>query len=233
MSSFKDVRAIGKCLDFVEESGLLAEPNEWVNLPSNYVPMSRGLPYREYWELHKKNFWFHIKLIDESIFLFEENSFRFIMSPVTIPSMDEYFLHEFGDEWNNLDEEERAKYVESSCFSEEYQNFVVSVSDYKSFTPIRLDQHISQYKPINHPAHHLHIGYENDSRIPVKKILTPLSFTAFIIATFYPKQWKEMHDSGYINKESIEELKNKLDFIPHIHPEYWDNDWEESRFYIC
>ncbi|EPV5018920.1 DUF2290 domain-containing protein [Citrobacter freundii] len=232
MSSFQDIRAIRKCIDFVEASGLLAEPNERVNLPSNYAPLCRSLAYREYWELHKSNFWFQIKLLDESIFLFEENSFRFIMSPVTVPSMDEYFLSEFGEEWENLSNEEKSNYIDSSSFSESYQNFVVSVSDHKSFTPIRLDQHLSQYNPINHPAHHLHIGYENESRIPVKRILNPLSFTVFIISTFYPSVWREMHDSGYINRESIGEYKNNLQIIHHVHPQYWNDEWEESRFYI-
>lgn len=233
MISFQDVRALRKCTDFVETSGLLAESNERVNLPSNYAPLCRKLAYREYWELHKSNFWFHIKLTDESVFLFEENSFRFIMSPITVPSMDDYFLSEFGEEWDNLDIETKSSYIDSGAFSEGYQNFVVSVSDHKSFTPVRLDQHPLQYDPINHPAHHLHIGYENDSRIPVKRILTPLAFTAFIISTFYPKTWKEMHESGYINRETVGVYKNNLDVLPHISPEQWDGELEESRFYIC
>ncbi|STI19571.1 Uncharacterised protein [Escherichia coli] len=74
MISFQDVRAIRKCTDFVETSGLLAESNERVNLPSNYAPLCRNLAYREYWELHKSKFWFHIKLTDESVFYLKKTA---------------------------------------------------------------------------------------------------------------------------------------------------------------
>lgn len=232
MSIYKDRVAIQRCLDFVETAELLSEPNEWVNLPTNYAVLSRGLPYREYWELHKRNFWFHIKLIDESIILFEDDSFRFIMSPISTPTLDEYFEIEFGDEWSDLDEGEKEKYIISGCFNDSYNSYVESVSDYKSFTPVRLDQHPNQYKPTHHPVHHLHIGYENESRIPVKRVLNPLAFTAFIISTFYPNKWERLHDIGYINEETITSYKEKLGMVGHINQGHWHSDWEEKRLYL-
>jgi len=232
MTASKNIKSIRDSLDILEAASLLSEPNEWVNIPMNYASQSRGLPYKEYWELHKKNFWFHARLNDDSLLLFEEDSFRFVMSPISIPSQEDYFLSELGDDWANLDDESKEDFLASGSFQNEYNLFVESVSDFKSFTPIRLDQHPEQYKSISHPAHHLHIGYENESRIPVKRVLTPLSFTAFIISTFYPKAWEILYSNEYMNEETINNLKARLGLITHIDNKYWNEEHEEKRLYL-
>ncbi|EKN6162828.1 DUF2290 domain-containing protein [Yersinia enterocolitica] len=232
MNVFREIRAIRACVSLVENAGLLSDLNESVNLPYNYVAQARGLPYLEYWNLYKRNFWFHIKLSDDGLILFEETTFRYIMSPISIPTIGDFINYELGSDWDSFTEEEQNSYIQSQNFKNSYESFIETTSDYKSFTPIRLDQHPHQRKAITHPAHHLHIGYENESRIPVKRVLTPLAFTAFILSTFYPDGWEKLHNDGHINEESICELKSKLSMIGHIDQCYWDTTWEENRLYL-
>ncbi len=232
MSVYREIGAIRACVSLVENAGLLSDLNENVNLPYNYVGQVRGLQYLEYWNLHKKNFWFHIKFNDDGLILFEEASFRYIMSPISLPTTEDFINHDIGNDWELFTEEEKRNYVLSDYFKNSYESFIETTSDYKSFTPIRLDQHPEQHKPITHPAHHLHIGYENESRIPVKRVLTPLAFTAFILSTFYPNGWEKLHKDAHINEESICDLKSKLAMVAHLDQRLWDTAWEENRLYL-
>lgn len=227
-----DLFSIRESLDILEAAEILSEPNERVYIPINYASQSRELPYLDYWELHKRNFWYHARLSDDSLLLFESDSFRFIMSPISIPSQEEYFLSELGDDWTHLDEETKHAFLASGDFKSEYNLFLESVSDFKSFTPVRLDQHPKQYKALSHPAHHLHIGYENESRIPVKRVLTPLAFTAFIISTFYPKGWEKLYSNEYFADEKIDSLKVRLDLVAHINQDFWSDEHDEKRLYL-
>lgn len=232
MSVYRGIAAIRDCVNMVENAGLLSDLNESVNLPINYASQSRGLPYLKYWELYKRNFWFHIKLNDEGLILFEDTSFRYIMSPISIPTIDEFATSELGDDWDIFSAEDKSDYIQSGFCKNAYENYIETVSDYKSVTPIRLDQHPAQYKAISHPAHHLHIGYENDSRIPVKRALTPLAFTSFVISTFYPKHWEKLHLDGHIDADSICNLKTNLPMVGHLFQDKWHSDWEEKRLYL-
>lgn len=232
MSVYREIGAIRACVSLVENAGLLSDLNENVNLPYNYVGQARGLQYLDYWNLHKKNFWFHIKFNDDGLILFEDTSFRYIMSPISLPTMEDFINHDIGSEWELFTEEDKSNYILSDYFRNSYESFIETTSDYKSFTPIRLDQHPDQHKVITHPAHHLHIGYENESRIPVKRVLTPLAFTAFILSTFYPDGWEKLHTVGHINEESIFDLKSKLAMVAHLDQRLWDPTWEENRLYL-
>jgi len=232
MSIYRSPLEIRACIDLVDNADLLGALNENVSLPLNYVAQSRGLPYSSYWELYKTNFWFHIKLKDESLILFEEDSFRFIMSPISIPTHEDFIAYDLGDDWDHFNAEEKENYLTSEYFKHSYHSYIETTSDFKSHTPVRLDQHPNQYKPLSHPAHHLHIGYENESRIPVKRVLTPQAFTAFIISTFYPKNWEKLHTLGFINLENICRYKSSLSTISHINQGLWDIDWEENRLYL-
>lgn len=232
MSVYREPLEIRACIDLVDNADLLGTLNESVNLPLNYVAQSRGLTYSSYWELYKKNFWYHIKLKDESLIFFEKDSFRFIMSPISTPTHEDFIAYDLGDEWEEFDDEEKDAYLTSEYFKNSYNSYIETTADFRSHTPVRLDQHPSQYKALSHPAHHLHIGYENQSRIPVKRVLTPQAFTAFIISTFYPKNWERLHELNIVNTDNIKKYKSNLSMIGHLDQDLWDIDWEENRLYL-
>lgn len=232
MSVYREIMEIRECVELFDRADILSSSNEYVNLPLNYASQTRGLLYKDYWDIYNRNFWYHIKTKDESLILFEEDSFRFIMSPVSIPSHNDFIAYDLGADWNEFNDDEKKTYLTSDHFKEAYEKYVETTSDFQSHTPIRLDQHPDQYKAITHPAHHLHIGYENESRIPVKRVLTPQAFSAFILSTFYPAAWELLHNDGFINIENIRRFKTSLNMIGHLDQNLWDSIWEENRLYL-
>jgi hypothetical protein len=232
MTNFRSLIEIRECVDLFDKADLLSSSNEFVNLPLNYVSQTRGLFYNDYWDIYNRNFWYHIKIKDESLILFEEDSFRFIMSPISIPSHSDFIAYDLGTDWDDFNDNDKKTYLTSDYFKDAYEKYIETTSEFKSHTPVRLDQHPHQYKAITHPAHHLHIGYENESRIPVKRILNPQAFSAFIISTFYPKSWEILHNNGVINIENIQRYKTNLSIIGHIYQNLWDAEFEENRLYL-
>ncbi|WP_413742284.1 DUF2290 domain-containing protein [Sodalis sp. RH15] len=232
MNVHREFSDIEGSVDLVDKAGLLGTSNGSVELPLNYVSQVKGLPYREYWEKYNKSFWYHIKLEDESLILFEESSFRYIMCPINIPTEEDFIYSDLGEHWDIFSIEEKEQYISSDDFRVSYEKYVETTAHYKSHTPVRLDKHPNQHKPIDHPAHHLHIGYENDSRIPVKRILSPLAFTAFIISTFYPKAWVKLYKEDILSPEMLATIKVNLGMVSHLDQRFWDDDLEEKRLYL-
>ncbi len=232
MNTFRGFSEINLSIDLVENAGLLSNLNNSVELPLNYISQVKKLSYREYWEKYNKNFWYHIKLKDESLILFEESSYRYIMCPYGIPSEEEFIYSDLGEHWNIFNDEEKEKYLTSDIFRSSYEKFIETTADYKSHTPVRLDKHPQQYNPVHHPVQHLHIGYENSSRIPVKRVLTPIAFTAFILSTFYPKSWVKLYNDGALNPELFSKFKESLPMVNHLDQGYWNDFLEEKRLFL-
>lgn len=226
--SIKDAKKIFETID------LLAEYNAFINFKSVYVEGLRGKNYVEQWELYTKNYWFNLKLNDGSLIVFEESSYRYIMAPINIPKVEEFLHNEFGGEWDCLDEEEQSQYLSSSEFSMDYQNYIDSVSSFIPFTPIRYDLSLEEeeYCKYSHPAFHLHVGFENNSRIPVKVRLTPLAFAIFVLSTFYPVIWKQAVQDELIDDETFKKIKATLSKTPQLKSDLWCNDFEERRLYL-
>lgn len=78
---------------------------------------------------------------------------------------------------------------------DEIISYSLSLSDNNPYVcPVRYDYSVLEYKEHIHPVAHLHIGFNNDIRIPVSKILKPCQFVDFIIKYFYKNAW----DSGFL-----------------------------------
>ena len=110
----------------------------------------------------------------------KELRYSYYETPSTVESYEE-FLDNMGftiDEAGNY-------------FFEEYQQFVSESQLKNHVTSIRYDFNIEQGKELVHPVSHLHIGQENDVRIPMSFIMTPQTFVAFVIRHCYWVQWKE------------------------------------------
>ena len=59
---------------------------------------------------------------------------------------------------------------------------------------------------MHHAYAHLHIGIENDIRIPVDKILSPMHFVDFVIKHMYRAKW----DNAYAKNEKFKVLVDCL-----------------------
>ncbi|HDR8143061.1 hypothetical protein CON74_25620 [Bacillus thuringiensis] len=144
--------------------------------------------YRDLYKTARDNLDYNFLLNDGSIFQFgyetdpSENivdlRYAFYEAPAIIIPYEE-FLHEQG-----LDIQECG-----DAFFEEYTQYV-SESDFKKhITNIRYDFSINQYSALIHPVSHIHIGQDNQIRLPVSFIMTPANFVAFIIRHIYWEKW--------------------------------------------
>lgn len=82
----------------------------------------------------------------------------------------------------------------------------------ENYVSIRYDYDISEYKEIIHPISHLHIGNDNNLRIPIDKILEPLEFGVFIVRNIYKKEWELLLSDNKIRNKYIR-LKEKFESL--------------------
>jgi hypothetical protein len=232
VSSNGFIQSIKKSSELTLRAEIRAHYNPTPNLPSDYVGKVRNLSYLEQWEVHNEQYWYHLKLEDQSLLFFEKDSFKYIASPYeTLDNFDEYELRirqELYDE--GLQQEEIEEYIED--IDTQYQYYLETESKYGSYTPIRVDTHPHQYNKINHPVTHLHMGHGNESRLPIKKLMTPFSFTGFVLSTFYPRQWNKLRTENMLTDQEYKELNENLPLVPHQNTNHWCPVEEENRFYL-
>jgi hypothetical protein len=232
MSDNSFLQSIAKASALFSKADIRAHYNNHVSLPKGYVEQLRHNSYREQWEIYNKNHWYHIKLEDQSLILFKKDSFKYIMTPFA--KMESKSLYEdkfkqelFDEGYNDIEIDELCEDIEMI-----YQNYLDTELKIGSHTPIRFDYHPMQYNNVNHPVSHLHIGHENDSRIPIKKIMTPYAFSGFILATFYPDHWKRIRIENKISEIDYNLMNKSLSTVQEKHTDKWCPDEEENRFFM-
>lgn len=181
------------------------------NQPESPASFFREKTYREIWEEYYKNNFYHIKLADHSLLYFSyrredkkwEASYSFIQCPFDCKTYQDFLI----DKGLNIED-----YGDS--FISDYEQYLFETRTKMSFTPIRYDYHPTQYKPGLHPASHIHIGFANSVRICLSKLLSPISFTHFILRQAYPKNWlafmSENHELVNIEKSRFGNVHNSM-----------------------
>ncbi len=223
--------SVKRAKDLFNKAGLLIHSDN-PHLPSGYVSQVRGLSYPDEWKIHNDKFWYHIKLSDESLILYKPDSFKYFMSPfeplMSPEQYEEQVRQELAAESFTADQAE--EYLED--LETMYRDYVDTELIRGEYTPIRVDIHPGQYKKTHHPVTHLHIGHGNESRIPIKKLMTPLAFASFIIATFYPVQWKRIREDKLLDGAEYASTNQTLESVTKNHNSKWCNEEEEKRFYL-
>ncbi len=76
--------------------------------------------------------------------------------------------------------------LEDGVYSfEEYAQVLAEENPRHDVPALRFEVNAGQYKELDHPYAHLHLGRHEDNRWPVARILTPYMFTLLIIKQFY------------------------------------------------
>lgn len=223
--------SLKRAKELFRKAGLLIHSDN-PHLPSGYVSQVRGLSYPEEWKIHNDKFWYHIKLSDESLILFKPDSFKYFMSPfeqlMTIEQYEDQLKQELiAAQYSDKDIEEYLVDVDTM-----HQQYIETELAKGAYTPIRVDIHPDQYHKTHHPVTHLHIGHDNQSRIPIKKIMTPQAFASFIIATFYPEEWKRIREDKLLDGAEYASTNQTLESVTKNHNNKWCSEEEEKRFYL-
>jgi hypothetical protein len=171
----------------------------------------KGLSYLQIYQACLELGYFHFQLLDNSLLEFRADCFQplvmsyvFYECPYQIVSFEEFVSKIINDQ-SDLDDLGTIYEI----YEEQYLSTISR--DIKKFVcPIRYDYNESLYSPGIHPVSHMHIGLNNEIRIGLRRVLTPLSFTLFIIRQCYPNKWKNIHSSQHIEgwcrqiRESLE-----------------------------
>lgn len=196
--------------DFLKSVSLFDERNY---LPNDNLDVSvyRKYSYKENWENLIKDNIYDFYLTDNSIFVFkidsknEKISFSFYECPYECMTYKEFLIdnginNEYDKSFWSLYEE----YLNDSNLKENPVTF-------------RYDLDFDSYCSGLHPVSHLHIGFKNNIRIGINKILNITSFANFVFRHHYPVYWKSLiEDSNFTKKYSSEKKK-----LSQVGKKYW------------
>ncbi|MCZ3383854.1 DUF2290 domain-containing protein [Kosakonia sp. SOY2] len=210
-----------KAVKLARAVNLLGNFNSRVIYPNTMPGDLRPLSYEDAWRKCKENSWYDIELDDSSLLIFKQDGYSYIRVPFFSLSFSEFAEEYFESEpeWK----EEENKHI----LAEEYEKYLSSQLKPQHHMPVRFDIDPTYYCEHTHPLYHFHFGIENESRIPSNRELTPLSFTGFILRTFYPKEWYEFSQSPEMAKY-LKQLKGSLNVVP---KSYW-KAYEADLFYL-
>lgn len=153
--------------------------------------------------IHKtaiENLDYEILLSDDSIFQIskKENYLRycFIQNPTCNFSRLEYIRTIYSDEdLIDIDEETLDNLI-TEVDENEYEQFLIEQELNLNSTIIRYDFDEKGYKPLLHSCSHVHIGLNENLRIPCSLIISPLKFVIFTIKQVYYDEWKEEFENN-------------------------------------
>lgn len=171
---------------------LLEERNHYPNLIANPGSTFRKLNYPDSWLLSYRSLMYNFVLKDSSLVLFKPDgypSFSFLGCPYDCLSYRD-FLVENGFEYNEVGNE----------LLESYAEYLLQCDVSEAIHLFRFDYAPGDYNEGSHPASHFHIGYKNDVRLGLKKILDPIAFILFVVRHHYPNYWRVLLGKGQYSK---------------------------------
>lgn len=160
-------------------------PDHFVVTP-HVIGALRELEYLDQWRRAIEERWFHVRLEDHSLFLFNDvpgaPTFSFLHAPIVVETMRE-FLAARGLDYNQRNREEH---------SEVYQLALETAVLRKHVCPIRFDFDPVGYRAGVHPLAHVHIGLDNQVRLSARRQFSVESFTLFVMRHMYPSSWEKL-----------------------------------------
>jgi len=147
-----------------------------------------------------ENYDYDILLTDQSYLQFEfkknENEassrYSFFHNPIEFIDYNGYVENQI----NQFDLNETIDEI-GMLLEDEYGQFLSEQELVSNFTTIRYDLDYTNYRPLIHSVSHLHIGHNNNVRIPLDKIISPLKFLVFVIKHVYYSQWSNKVENDY------------------------------------
>lgn len=159
--------------------------------------------------------WYDCRLIDSSLLQFrrwdQKLSYSYLESPYEAMTFDEYASERMDENWQMLPAEVRQS-LELDLRGG-YELYLQSDLAERHTTPLRYDYEPALYRVGIHPAGHIHFGLNNEIRLCTKRILSPLSFTLFVMRQCYPKHWEILLQTRQ-DDPIFREVREKLTAVP-------------------
>lgn len=210
----------------LKKVNLYKQENSHKRIPysSDCKSYSRGKDYKTLYQELVDHRDYDILLFDDSMLQmnYEDGEYRlvFIQNPLEYISF-ETFLVDNG--WSDLSEDSDKLY---ELFHEDYEQSLEGMKLNTGAVYLRYDvDSIGREKNENiHAYTHLHVGLNNNVRIPVGRYMSPLAFTMFVIRHVYYDKWVEV-----VRQSSIP-FEHKKQCLPL--PKHLWTDSEMKDFYL-
>jgi hypothetical protein len=167
----------------------------------------RVLSYLDQWRTALDRGWFHVRMEDHSLFLFNDaqvgTSYAFLQAPIVVETFRE-FLTQRGLEYTQKNRQAHA---------EDYELAISTATLRANVCPIRYDHDQVAYRAGVHPLAHLHIGLDNNVRIALRKCMSAEAFSLFVMRQVYPDCWARLLERStpdYLHRA----IRLSLDSVP-------------------
>lgn len=243
--------SFNECLKLLRDIGLSEEVNRFrpfslssskfsqdffdFSQKDDYVQIHKiAMENRDYDILLKDDSFFQFSCVFDSNFMKRNIRYAYYESPRDVGTYSEFLvavdLSEAEDEWQQLSVESENKYEEPKemILQEEYEQYKAESRLKKAVTPIRYDFHGEQFEELVHPISHIHIGFNNEVRIPLNRTMSPLDFTIFVLRNVYWKKWKYEIANNDIFKNNVLKAKRNTGILE---SKYFTNQ-ESKLFYL-
>lgn len=190
---------INECGKFLKNLGILKKEN-YINIKraSNkkyseaFMNATRKDSYYDIYRCAMENDDYDFFLLDGSFFQFSLDiedgleNIRMAFYPSICIIQYEQFLRE---ELELSEEEVGAEYIEL------YEQYIIEQKPC-DVTPLRYDFNKKIYTEIVHSSAHIHLGYEENIRIPVNKMIRPVFFAKLVVEYYYYELWRQKIKNG-------------------------------------
>jgi len=172
--------------------------------------------YHEIYQIAMENSDYDFILTDDSFFQFSCDSYdhntgkgriryAFYQNPRKYPTYDEFLI----DNGFLIDEC-------GDMFYEDYEQFICEAELRRKITTIRYDYNFCDYRPPYHPVSHLHIGYNNDVRIALGRVLSPVKFISFVVRNVFKSNWRDGYSQNSVFKNNCLDFKENCSVLENI-----------------
>lgn len=205
------VQLLKKCGLFKSENKSRSMTFNKNKISKEFIAVCQKDNYKEIYDVALKKGDYDILLKDNSFFQFTYEKNKDEIFEIRYAYYDVPFVSESYENFLKLNDLEYVEVGES--FLDEYEQYI-SESDLKNqVIPIRYDYDKIRYDMIIHSLSHMHLGHNNEVRIPCDRVLCPDTFVSFIIRQVYFKYYKSMIKDDefkaiYLNKykQSIKDI---------------------------
>ncbi|MCU0351248.1 MAG: DUF2290 domain-containing protein [Flavobacterium sp.] len=180
----------------------------------------------------RDNLDYEIILSDESFFQFSYKAdylrFSYIQNPRFKFTKYDYVKICFPeDDLDILSEEE----IDGLINESEYEQFLIEQEINSNLVYVRYDFDKAGYNPLLHSCSHIHIGLNENLRIPSSIVLTPLEFVLFAVKQCYYDVWSLYHEKLTPANVSVKLSNSKKRCVAITDQNIW-NPIEQNQIYI-
>lgn len=216
-------RSLRKAEETLRSLDLLEEVRQLVSLtPSSEfkrAALSLDTRYSELYRIGLSKLDYNLLLTDLSYFQFHctEGGVRpgvryaFYPNPYPVVRFSDFFAEQ--------------SLIDENVTYEHYLQHLSEMEELMRVPLMRFDLATSDYRPLEHPAAHMHIGLHGENRWPCARVITPRGFILLVAKLYYPEAWAQQRGNAdaalMLEKTASLELARNL----------FSQD-EERQFYI-